>query len=156
MTRQRHPGYRPLEEFEVIESSDWFEGFSGALMIMNGNGRIPEFARVISVPAWLVGSFWRHSLTEDRRIGCSHPQDPDDTIPGDWLKDLPCPVPSCPAGQHGGSWDVNIPPPKISLAMTLNGGPLGEYRKITYVSEPSWVKHGRGPVQRHFRWKLEL
>lgn len=146
----KHPGYRPLEEFEEVREDDWFEIYSG-LAIISGGARIPEFARrVISVPFWLVGSFWRHALTESRRIGCSHPQDPDDTIPGDWLKDLPCPFPACPAGQHGGVWHVNMPPPRISLAMTLDGTPLGEYRKITYVSEPQWDKG-----QKNFRWRLE-
>lgn len=150
---QKFLGYRPLKEFELIRQDDWFVHNHGLASV--SSGVMPEFMkrvleRSFIVPAWLVGSFWRHVLTEGRRVGCSHPQNPDDTIPGDWLKTMPCPVPACPAGQHGGVWHVQMPPPRISLAMALDGGPLGEYRKITYVSEPEW-ENG----QRHFRWRLE-
>lgn len=156
MMRTKNPGYRPLKEFEEVRPDDWFDAGGGGLRIMNGRGYIPDFARrVISVPRWLVGSFWRNILNEGRRLGCDHPQNPDDTIPGPWLKDLPCPVPTCSAGQHGGIWHVEMPPPRVSLAMALNGGPLGEYRRITYVSEPVSIQHGRGPEKKYYRWRLE-
>ena len=146
-------GYRPLEEGEPVEGSDWFEGFSG-LMAMNGGGRIPEFAkRVNTVPRWLVGSFWRHVLTEERGLGCDHPQTPDDVIPGDWLKDLPCPYPDCPAGQTGGMWHVLLSPPRVSFAIAMDGG-IGEYRKITYVAEVVWALDG-SRRRKHYQWKLD-
>jgi hypothetical protein len=149
-----HPGYRPLKVGEMVEPGDWYEGFCRFVAV--SGSAMPYYAgKVKFVTRFYENCFWRHVVTEGRELGCDHPQNPDDTIPGDWLKDMPCPYPTCPAGQHGGIWHVQMPPPRISLAMTLNGGPLGEYRKITYVSEPCFSSYGRGPRKKHFRWKLE-
>jgi hypothetical protein len=69
---------------------------------------------------------------------------------------MPCPYPQCPAGQTGGIWNVRIPPPKLPLSMMhLAELPMfSEHRIITYESTRTSSMWGRGPIRKHYFWKL--
>jgi len=147
------PGYRVLEEWELIQDKDMFLGFSGRLVPLCG-GAAPQIYRDVPfVTKQYENIFWRHILTEERDIGCDHPQEPDDQVPG-WLRRMPCPYPICPAGQTGGLWHVHVPSPKMSLAEALAGEP-NVYKILTYVSEPVFAHFTKPPKRRlHYRWVL--